>query len=286
MAVYKQTYRDYSGSLTAVWSRFLILTRYSYARLFQSKFLVLFMALCLFYPVGCAAFIYLSHNSLLLAMLTIRPGGLPQIDGRFFYTYCVVQGTLALLLTVLVGPSLVAPDLANGAMPLYLSRPFSRAEYVSGKMAVLLLLLSLITWIPGCLLYAIQASCMGWGWVKANAWLAGSIVVGPLVWIVVLSLIALALSAWVKWKIAAGALLLGVFFAGAGFGAAINAVLRTHHGSLINLRRVVHTIWADLFRYDSGSDLSATHAWIVLGVTCALCLQLLAKRIRAFEVVK
>ena len=38
MAVYKQTYRDYGGARTAAWSRFLILMRYSYARLFQSRF--------------------------------------------------------------------------------------------------------------------------------------------------------------------------------------------------------------------------------------------------------
>ena len=56
-----------------------------------------------------------------------------------------------------------------------------------------------------------------------------------LVWILVLSLIALALSAWIKWKIAAGGLVLGVFFAGAGFGTALNSVMRTNYGSLLNL---------------------------------------------------
>jgi ABC-2 type transport system permease protein len=122
--------------------------------------------------------------------------------------------------------------------------------------------------------------------MKVNAWLAGSIALGLGVWIVVLSLIALALSAWVKWKIAAGALILGVFFAGAGFGAAINNVTRTHYGDFIDLMQVVRTIWSDLFRNGSGADLSVNEAWGVLAVTCALCLWLLAKRIRAFEVVK
>jgi ABC-2 type transport system permease protein len=211
---------------------------------------------------------------------------MPPIDGRFFNVYCVVQGALAFLLTTLVGPSLVAPDLANGAMSLYLSRPFSRTQYVAGKMTVLLLLLSLITWIPGIVLYLIQAGCVGWDWMRVNAWLAGSIVLGLWIWIVVLSLIALALSAWVKWKIAAGALILGVFFAGAGFGAAINNVTRTHYGDFIDLMQVVRTIWSDLFRNGSRADLSVNEAWAVLGVTCALCLWLLAKRIRAFEVVK
>ena len=36
MAVYKRTYAAYEGSLTPGWSRFLILPRYSFARLWQS----------------------------------------------------------------------------------------------------------------------------------------------------------------------------------------------------------------------------------------------------------
>jgi ABC-2 type transport system permease protein len=286
VAIYKQTYKDYGGTRTAAWSRFLILMRYSYARLFQSKFLVLFMAICLFYPIACATLIYLSHNSPALAMLSLRPGTLPAIDGRFFYMFCVVQGVLAFLLTAFVGPSLISPDLTNGGLALYLSRPFSRTEYVTGKMAVLLVLLSLVTWVPGLLLYAIQASCTGWTWVKPNLWLAGSIVLGPVIWIIVLSLIALALSAWVKWRIAAGAGVLGVQFVGAGLGAAVNEILRTDHGSLIDLGKVIHTIWGSLFRYDRGTQMSVTAAWLVLILVCAFCLRLLAKRIRGFEVVR
>jgi len=68
---------------------------------------------------------------------------------------------------------LVTPDFANGAMPLYFSRPFSRAEYVGGRITVLLILLSLITWVPGVVLFAIQASIEGWDWTQANFWLAG-----------------------------------------------------------------------------------------------------------------
>lgn len=286
MAVYKQTYRAYEGRRTVTWFRFLILMRYSYARLFQSRFLVLFLALCFFYPLGCATLIYLSHNSPALAMLRLQSAALPEIDGTFFYVFSVVQGVLALLLTAFVGPSLISPDLANGGLALYLSRPFSRTEYVAGKMAVLFVLLSLVTWVPGLLLYAIQASCAGWAWTQPNLWLAGSIVLGPLIWILVLSLIALALSAWVKWRIAAGASVLGLHFVAAGFAQAVNQILGTRKGSLINFAEVIRTVWGTLFDCSRGTDLSVGQAWAVLGVTCVLCLTLLARRIRGFEVVK
>lgn len=286
MAVYKRTYKGYSGALTPAWSRFMILPRYSYARLFQSKFLIMFLVACFFYPLGCAGFIYLSHNLSFLKTFNLQAGNLLEIDARFFITFCSFQGAMAYLLTALVGPSLVSPDLVNNALPLYFSRPFSRAEYVIGKMSVLMFLLSLITWIPGLLLFTIQACLAGWEWTSAHLWLAGAIFTGLLIWITILSLIALAMSAWVKWKIAAGALILGVFFAGAGFGAAINGVMRTKSGTLIDLAQVIATIWSKLFRLDSGTGITVTEAWTSIGVACALCLWLLTRRVRAFEVVK
>ena len=85
MAIYKRTYSPYIGSLTPRWSRCMVLPRYSFARLFQSKFLVIFLALCLCYPIGCVAFIYLAHNPAFLALLNFRSGSLTVINGRFFY---------------------------------------------------------------------------------------------------------------------------------------------------------------------------------------------------------
>ena len=285
MAVYKRAYKTYSGPRTSPWSRFYVLTRYSYARLFQSRLLVLFLAACLFYPVGCLGFIYFSHNEQLLALLSLGNAKLPAIDGRFFYTFCRFQGILASLVTAVVGPGLVSPDLANGALALYFSRPFSRTQYVAGKLTTLALLLSLITWIPGLILYAAQAGLMGWEWTGTNLWLGGAIVFSMVLWIIILSLIALALSAWVKWKIAASALILAILYAGAGFGVAINNVLRTHYGTLLSLNQVMCTIWGEMFRYDWGAQLASSEAWAVLVLISAFCAWLLARRIRPFEVV-
>ena len=288
MAVYKRTYAAYQGSFTPAWSRFMILHRYSFARLWQSRFLVMFFMASFFYPLGCVAYIYLSNNLSVLSSFGI-PAPLSnflKVDSSLFLYFCWVQGAFAYLLTAFIGPSLVSPDLVNGAMPLYLCRPFSRAEYVLGKMSVLIFLLSVVTWIPGLILFVIQASLAGWEWTTANAWIAGALMLGMLVWITVLSLIALAVSAWVKWKIAAGGLVLGVFFAGAGFGTALNSVMRTQYGTLLNLTQVIYTIWSQLFRVGTTEGISARSAWICLAVVCAICLWMLLKRVRPFEVVK
>lgn len=283
MAVYKRTYTAHDGPSTAAWSRFLIPARYNYAKLTQIRFLMLFIMASLFYPMGCVIYVYLSSNPDFVASLGFPPF---SIDSEFFYRFCRIQGVLAFLLTAFVSPSLVSWDITNGALQLYFCRPFSRLEYVLAKIGVLLPLLSAITWMPAVLLFVVKASISEWSWTTENFWLGRSVFAGLLIWTVLLSLIGLALSSCVKLRIAAGALILGVFFGGAGFGSAINGVMNIDNGSLIDLPEVMRTIWADMLRYDNGSELNVTAAWIALGVAAAICMWILNRRIRSFEVIK
>ncbi|HLH44799.1 MAG TPA: hypothetical protein VKV74_17560 [Bryobacteraceae bacterium] len=286
MAVYKQTYKPYEGARTPGWSRFLILGRSGYGRLMQSRFLVLYFMACFFYPILCAVFIYASHNLSILENLNIPAGRIFQINNQFFEFYCGFQGGMACLLTSFIGPGLVAPDLANRALPLYFSRPFGRVEYVAGKMSLLLYFLSLITWIPGLFVFGVQAELAGWQWTRDNAWIAGSLLAGLITWDLFLSLLALALSASVKWSVAGGALILAVLFAGGGLAAAVNSIVRTSYGSLLDPRQAMSAIWSQMFRDEQAANISATQAWIALAAASALCLWLLARRVKAFEVVK
>lgn len=285
MAVYRRTYTSYSGPLTPAWSRSLVLFRYSRRKLFQSKLQTALFVLCFFYPLACLLIIYAAHNLSFLEQF----GGLGafiKIDNKFFLSFIEVQGALGFVLTAFTGPGLISPDLANGALPLYLCRPFSRAEYILGKASVLAILLSQITWIPGLVLFAVQSSLAGATWTWDHLWIAGSMVLSSLLWIIVLSLLAMALSAWVKWRIVAGALLLGVMFFGAGFAQAINAVLRTQSGHFINIVYLMGTVWTSLFGVDMEGSITPLQAWIALLIYCAICLALLVRRVRAYEVVK
>lgn len=285
MAVYRRNYRPYSGRLTAEWSRFLVLFRYSRRNVFSSRFLTVFFVLCFFWPIACLVWIYLANSASFLAKLGLRPE-LISIDNQFFLLFMTVQGVLAFLLTAFAGPGLISPDLANGALPLYFCRPFSRAEYVLGKSSVLGILLSEITWIPGIILFAIQASFAGASWTWSNLWIAGSLILSSLILIAILSLLAMAVSAWVKWRIVAGAILLAVMSFGAGFGQAINAVLRIHGGYFFDLVYLMATVWTNLFLVDNDRAISAGQAWIAILIYCLFCLWLLMRKVRAYEVVR
>ncbi|MGD0223550.1 MAG: hypothetical protein ABSF71_14540 [Terriglobia bacterium] len=284
MAVHKRSYRGYSGQLTPLWTRFLIVTRYGFENVFRSKLLTALFVCCCFFPFGCAVAIYLNQNVQVLALLNIHT--MFDVDGRFFFHFLNGQLGMAFVLTALAGPGLVSSDLANNALPLYLCRPFSRVDYVVGKMTILVALLSLITWAPGLILFLIQASLAGASWTIANLWMAGSIFVASGIDILVLGLLSLALSAWIKRRLAAGAALLGVFFFGAGFGQAINAVLSTHIGSLLNVGELMGSVHVALFRVSSRPPIPADLAWLSLLAICVFCVMLLERKVRAYEVVK
>ena len=292
MAVYEHTYKPYAGPLTPEWSRFLIIPRHAYRDVFRSKLFTGFFALCFVCPLVMAILVYLKHNVAALAIFNLKPGDVAPINAAFFQFFTAFQSGLGFLLTVLIGPVLISRDLANNALPLYLCRPFSRAEYVIGKMSVLMILISAITWVPGLLLFAFEGYLEGGSWLATSYWIAGSIFVVSWVWIILLSLLSVTMSAWVKWRMAASAGLFGLFIISNVMGLTINTVLRTRWGSLFNLTIVMKTIEDSVFRRSNTMDLPqwmvlpTGAAWIVLGLFCAFCLFLLTRKVRAYEVVR
>jgi ABC-type transport system involved in multi-copper enzyme maturation permease subunit len=189
-------------------------------------------------------------------------------------------------LTAFVSPGLISWDISNGALQLYFCRPFSRIEYVLAKLSVLFPLLSILTWLPAVLIFVIKVSISGWSWMKENWWLGIAAFVAMFLWCVILALLGLALSASVKQRVVAGGLILGVYFGGAGIAGAIRLVMGLDSGALFDLTSVIQTVWADLLRYDNGSNLTVSSAWGALGVVTVICIWILNRRIRSFEVIK
>lgn len=304
MAVYELTYKQYLGKLTPEWSRFLVIPRRAFRDVFKSKLFTAFYVICFVPLLVEAILIYLHHNVSALAILQVNVRELLPIDASFFQTFVNIQGGFAFLVTLLVGPPLVARDLRNNALPLYLCRPFSRAEYVLGKMSVLLILLSAITWVPQLLLFAFQAYLEGARWFIDNLSLAAAILIGSVVWILLLALLSQAISALVKWRVIASGTLLGLFFIPSVFGEVINAIFRTRLGSVISLGSNMGNVTAGLFgtfqrttTFVSDFDgeiatrVSVTEpplwlSWFVLFLVCAGCLALLSRKVKAYEIVK
>jgi ABC-2 type transport system permease protein len=295
MAVYKRRYAAYAGSLTSEWSRFFVLTRYALADLFKSRFFVLLLILsivpCLFF----AGYIFIANNKTVQLLLPAGPADLFSVEVKYFTIIMIVQTQVAFLLNCWVGPVLIAGDLTNGALPLFLSRPFSRADYVLGKFSAMGLLLSGVTWVPTLLLFALQAGLARNGWIWSHLWMVIPIVLCSAIWIVMLSLLSLAVSAWVKLRIVATGVIFITFFVPTGLGEMFNSIMGTRWGRLLNFSDMFRLVLAHGFRDQAGAGILGTTrwdeipvsaAWGVLISLCVLSLVVLNARLRARETVR
>jgi ABC-2 type transport system permease protein len=305
MAVYEQTYRRYAGKLTPEWSRFLIIPRHAYRGVFSSKLFTAFFVVCFVPLLVEAIMIYLHHNVNAIALMRINVRELIPIDAFFFQTFVQIQGGFAFFVTLLVGPPLVSRDLRNNALPLYLCRPFSRSEYVLGKMSVLIILLSLITWVPQLLLFFFQSYLEGFQWFRENLWMASAIFLSGVLWILLLSLLSQAISALLKWRVVASGALLGIFFIPSVFGEIFNAIFMTHWGHIFSLGALMKNVYSGLFGTfvrevgtvrvtdfnDNVREIIVLEpplwcSWAALCVICIICLAVLARKVKAYEVVR
>ncbi|HYL99054.1 MAG TPA: ABC transporter permease subunit [Blastocatellia bacterium] len=292
MSVYEHSYKPYSGALTPAWSRFLIVPRYAYGDIFQSKFFIGFFATSFVPFLIMTTLVYLRHNLRAVEALGMRVSNLVPIDGAFFMTYCSIQQFFIFVLAIVIGPVLISRDLANNALPLYLARPLSRSEYIGGKLSVLVILMSVMTWIPGLFMFVIQSSLEGGSWFVEHLYIAGAIVLSSLAYTLLLSLLVLALSAWVKWRLAGSAALLGLFIIPGAFGGFVDILFKTNWGSIVDLNYLSGAVMRWAFRVERFS-LDASWAtppvWfdaLALTLVCAACLGVLSMKVKAYEVVQ
>jgi ABC-type transport system involved in multi-copper enzyme maturation permease subunit len=293
MAVYKRRYNSYAGSLTSEGSRFFVLTRYAFADLFKSRFFVLLLILSIIPCLFFAGYIFIANNKTVQLLMQLRSADLFSVESQYFTIILMVQTQAAFLLNCWVGPVLISGDLTNGALPLFLSRPFSRADYVLGKLAVLGLLLSAVTWVPCLLLFSLQSGLASNGWIWSHLWMTAPIVLCSAIWILMLSLISLAVSAWVKLRIVATGVIFITFFIPAGFGEMFNAIMGTYWGRLLNFSYMFRLIVASGFRDRSGllgslglDEIPVPAAWGAMIFVCLLSLVILNVRLRARETVR
>ena len=287
MAVYRRRYQAGPEQPALPTGRYLVFTRYDLRALAATRLFVGVFALSFAAPLVGAAIIYLHVNPLGLKVLEAGLNDLLPINGDFFLHFLIIQTTIGSLLAALVGPGLVAPDLANNALPLYLARPIRKRDYIAGKLLVLVGVMSVLTWVPMLLLFALQSALQGWSWLAANLRIAVGIVCCSALWIAVVSLLTLAISAWVRWRPIATLAVFGYFFVSSALGAMVNEVVGTEWGSLLIAAKLMRFLWSDFFGVEPLAEaLPAAVSVAGLAVTGAVFLAMLVRRVRAFEVVR
>jgi ABC-2 type transport system permease protein len=219
-------------------------------------------------------------------LTTIPQASLLTPSADTFRQFLEQQRTFVFFVTVYVGAGLIANDRRANALQIYLSKPLTRAEYIFGKLAILMTFLALVTWLPAIVLLIVQIAFAGnFTFFRTNAFLFPAITVFAFLEILLASSTMLALSSLSKSSRYVAILYAAViFFTQAVYGV-LYAVTRSTAFSWLSFSTNVSQIGDIVFRQPQRYDTPWPVALLMVVLLIALSGVILERRVRGVEVV-
>jgi ABC-2 type transport system permease protein len=210
-----------------------------------------------------------------------------QPKGETFREFLDQQGIFVFFITIYVGAGLIAADRRANALQLYLSKPLTRWEYVGGKLAILFVFLTLVTFLPAMTLLLVQIGFAGsFTFVRQNLYLVPAITLFSLIQVLLASCTILALSSLSNSSRFVGIMYAGLIF----FTSALFNVVRGITGrswlAWLSPTDALEQLGDVMFRQPPRFDLPIWAAALVIVALIAGSLLVLERRVRAVEVVK
>ncbi len=214
----------------------------------------------------------------------IRP---PGVGGSFYSGFLEWQSRYLFLLLLVVGAGLIAKDVKFKALQIYLAKPITNAEYILGKLGVVVFFLAMVTLVPGILLFLIQAILVGDSlYFRHYWWVMGAICLYSVLIILSGSFLILALSALSESVRGAASGCAAVFV----FSTAVALLLRnsTHNDDymLVSFRHNWTSVGERIFGVERSYDAPWAWALVALVAIVLACATVLIRRIRGVQVVK
>ncbi|MBY0231665.1 MAG: ABC transporter permease [Gemmataceae bacterium] len=208
---------------------------------------------------------------------------------RNFFWY---EANTVMIVLALAGSVLIGNDLRHGSMAFYLSKPLSRWHYLLGKGIAVAVFLNLFTTLPAIALFVQYGLLESWDYFLDNSHLLVGILGYGLLLTATLTVILLAMAAWLQRTVPLIMAWAAVFvFAQAMSSALVDRLRLDPRLRLIDLwnctyvlgNRMLGLSQADIRPSPQPEAFEA--ALVLLGVTFA-CSTYLVSRIRAVEIVR
>ena len=294
MPIHTQNYRHWEGTLKpGHYTRWWIIAKAELKLLAQRKIVRLIVAIPpLIHTIVQAMLIFIT-NQVPDEMQEALPFG---ISAEFFQKFLfrlvptltapIPSAMLIALVAIFGGSGLIATDLKNNALSLYLSKPLSWIDYLIGKFAVIGILLGCLTVVPGLLLFLEQALLADISFLKEHYWVPFSIIAYSALLILSVSLLMLLFSSLTSNPRYAMIGFCAVWFGLPIIQQLLKAITRTSKTAVVSIWANYDILGSALF---AGSQSHAVHwVWSLLTLLAliVLCIFVLHRRIRAVEVVK
>ncbi len=278
MPIHDQSYRHYQGGKAMPGRSWTVIARAGIRDIVKKRIFLGLLLMGWMQFFGRSIILYFSTNIQQLAML----GASPQT----FRDFLEYQGFVVFVITVYVGAGLIANDRRANALQIYLSKPLMRSEYIAGKLAILFVFLTMVTFVPALMLLLVQVVLAGsFTFLQKNLFLIPAITVGALIQVLLASVTMLALSSLSKSARFVAIMYVGIlFFTKAVFGV-LYAITGTTAASWISpgdaLAQVVDVVFRLKPRYVTPWQVSL----LVIVAAIIVSLSVLERRVRGVEVV-
>jgi ABC-2 type transport system permease protein len=284
--IHDQGYRRYGGEKARLGTGWMVITRAGLRTFLAKRAFLGLLLLAWARFVLEAARIYLSSNMPQVASLT--QSNLLAVTTETFHDM-VDSGFInfvAYIITVYVGAGLIANDRRANALQIYLSKPLTRAEYIFGKLAILMTFLLAVTWLPAIALLVVKIAFAGsFAFLRQNLSLFPAITLYAFIRAIAIGAAILALSSLSNSGRYVGILYTAVIFFTQALYGVLSAVTRSTAFSWIsfgaNLTQIGDVIFRLPLRYETPWPVSLLAIAAVI-VGSALVLE---RRVRGVEVV-
>jgi ABC-2 type transport system permease protein len=278
MPIHDQGYRRYGGSKAPLGQGWTVIARAGIRTMFAKRAFLGLLLLSWFPFFVRAVQFYAAANLPQAALLA------PTAET--FRQFLDQQETFVFFVTVYVGAGLIANDRRANALQIYLSKPLTRAEYVFGKMAILVTFLLLVTWVPAIVLLIVQMSFAGnFTFLTNNLFLFPAITVFAFVEVVLVATTMLALSSLSNSSRYVGILFTAVLFFSSAMYGVLRLVTRSTSLSWVSFAANVEQIGDLIFRQPLKYDTPWPVSFLIIVGVIVLSGVILERRVRGVEVV-
>ena len=279
MPIHDQGYRRYGGLKARTGTGWMVITRAG-IRSQLAKRAFLGLLLLSFLPFFARAIqIYLAVNF-------PQTGDLLAVKPDLFRQFLDQQQIWVFFITVYVGAGLIANDRRANALQIYLSKPLTRAEYIFGKLAILMAFLLLVTWVPALLLLIVQIAFAGnFTFLLKNLYLFPAITVFAFIQVTMVAAAMLALSSLSKSSRYVAILYAAVIFFSQAIYGVLTVVTRSTQLSWISFPANLSQLGDVIFRMPSKYETPWPVALLMVVGLIAASGFILERRVRGIEVV-
>jgi len=279
MPIHDQGYRRYGGLKARTGTGWMVITRAG-IRSQLAKRAFLGLLLLSFLPFFARAIqIYLAVNF-------PQTGDLLAVKPDLFRQFLDQQQIWVFFITVYVGAGLIANDRRANALQIYLSKPLTRAEYIFGKLAILMAFLLLVTWVPALLLLIVQIAFAGnFTFLLKNLYLFPAITVFAFIQVTMVAAAMLALSSLSKSSRYVAILYAAVIFFSQAIYGMLTVVTRSTQLSWISFPANLSQLGDVIFRMPSKYQTPWPVALLMIVGLIAVSGVILERRVRGIEVV-